>query len=85
MANMSYCQFHNTNLAVRQLVQTVEAADPISPSERDAARALLNTLDDLFMALCSIGYDHSDNLEALEGHFKRLDHPRFDGDDEETL
>lgn len=75
MANMSYCQFHNTNLAVRQLAQSIEAGDPISAEERAAARALINTLDDLFTVLCSTGYDHSDNLEALEAHFALLDHP----------
>jgi hypothetical protein len=74
MANMSYCQLHNTNLAVRQLAQSIEAGDPIGAEERAAARALIETLDDLFMALCSIGYDCSDNLEALDAHFKRLDH-----------
>lgn len=86
MANMSYCQFHNTELAVRQLVDSINDGDPISKGERDAARKLMSTLEDLIMAIDGDGFDLPENLKALENHFKRLDHPRpreqFEGDDE---
>lgn len=69
--NMSYCQFSNTSLAMRQLLQATQEADSLRDMElsRDELRALRELVQQCEYFMTEVErLDDGDHEDQLEDH-----------------
>lgn len=72
MANMSYCRFHNTNIDLRDCLDTIKSGEKLSESEMNDCRQLFGQFIDFCYdagILDSDEIDYGDTNERLEEFF----------------